>query len=78
MNPEKTEFIIYQSADGLVKIDGIIAVGCRVKSARFAMNDAPLKQVGGGLYWKKRLERNRDTRASEKVMYRQVFAGGAA
>jgi hypothetical protein len=39
----------------------------------FAMNDAVLKNMGGGLYWKELLERIRDIRASEKVMYRQVL-----
>ena len=39
----------------------------------FAMNDDLLKNIGGGLYWKELLERIRDIRASEKVMYRQVL-----
>ena len=39
----------------------------------FAMNDDFLKNMGGGLYWKELLERIRDIRASEKVMYRQVL-----
>lgn len=39
----------------------------------FAMNDEFLKNMGGGLYWKELLERIRDIRASEKVMYRQVL-----
>lgn len=39
----------------------------------FAMNDKKLKNAGGGLYWKELLERIRDIRASEKVMYRQVL-----
>jgi len=73
-------------------LDVIIAVGYRVKSPRgtqfrqwatnvlheylqkgFAMNDDLLKNMGGGLYWKELLERIRDIRASEKVMYRQVL-----
>ena len=37
----------------------------------FAMNDDFLKNMGGGLYWKELLERIRDIRACEKVMYRQ-------
>ena len=37
------------------------------------MNDKKLKNAGGGLYWKELLERIRDIRASEKVMYRQVL-----
>ena len=39
----------------------------------FAMNDDLLKNMGGGLYWKELLERIRDIRASEKVMYRQIL-----
>lgn len=39
----------------------------------FAMNDDLLKNMGGGQYWKELLERIRDIRASEKVMYRQVL-----
>jgi hypothetical protein len=73
-------------------LDVIISVGYRVKSLRgtqfrrwaldvlkeylqkgFAMNDALLKQAGGGQYWKELLERIRDIRSSEKVFYRQVL-----
>jgi hypothetical protein len=73
-------------------LDVILAVGYRVKSQRgtqfrqwatrilheymqkgFSMNDDFLKNMGGGLYWKELLERIRDIRASEKVMYRQVL-----
>jgi hypothetical protein len=39
----------------------------------FAMNDDFLKNMGGGLYWKELLERIRDIRISEKVLYRQVL-----
>ena len=39
----------------------------------FAMNDEFLKNMGGGVYWKELLERIRDIRASEKVMYRQIL-----
>jgi hypothetical protein len=39
----------------------------------FAMNDALLKEVGGGGYWRELLERIRDIRSSEKVFYRQVL-----
>lgn len=39
----------------------------------FAMNDELLKQAGGGNYFKELLERIRDIRSSEKVMYRQVL-----
>ena len=39
----------------------------------FAMDDERLKQLGGGNYWKELLDRIRDIRSSEKVMYRQVL-----
>ncbi|MBS3975673.1 MAG: virulence RhuM family protein [Syntrophomonadaceae bacterium] len=73
-------------------LDVILAVGYRVKSPRgtqfrkwatqvlheylqkgFAMNDDFLKNMGGGVYWKELLERIRDIRSSEKVLYRQVL-----
>ncbi|MCL2605609.1 MAG: virulence RhuM family protein [Defluviitaleaceae bacterium] len=73
-------------------LDVIIAVGYRVKSLKgtqfrqwatailheylqkgFTMNDEFLKNMGGGVYWKELLDRIRDIRASEKVMYRQVL-----
>lgn len=39
----------------------------------FAMDDERLKGVGGGDYWRELLERIRDIRSSEKVLYRQVL-----
>ncbi len=39
----------------------------------FAMDDERLKELGGGGYWKELLNRIRDIRSSEKVMYRQVL-----
>jgi hypothetical protein len=39
----------------------------------FTMDDARLKELGGGGYWKELLERIRDIRASEKVFYRQIL-----
>ena len=39
----------------------------------FTMDDARLKELGGGNYWKELLDRIRDIRSSEKVMYRQVL-----
>jgi hypothetical protein len=73
-------------------LDMILAVGYRVKSPRgtqfrqwatrvlheylqkgFTMNDDFLKNMGGGVYWKELLDRIRDIRASEKVMYRQIL-----
>ncbi|WP_376777146.1 virulence RhuM family protein [Flavobacterium covae] len=41
----------------------------------FTMDDDRLKNLGGGNYWKELLDRIRDIRSSEKVMYRQVLAG---
>ena len=68
-------------------LDVIISVGYRVKSIRrwaterlkeymikgFTMDDDRLKQLGGGNYWKELLDRIRDIRSSEKVLYRQVL-----
>ena len=73
-------------------LDVIISVGYRVKSLRgtqfrrwaldvlkeylikgFAMNDDLLKKAGGGNYWRELLERIRDIRSSEKMVYRQVL-----
>lgn len=39
----------------------------------FTMDDDRLKGIGGGNYWKELLDRIRDIRSSEKVMYRQVL-----
>ena len=39
----------------------------------FAMDDERLKNLGGGSYWKELLDRIRDIRSSEKVLYRQVL-----
>ena len=39
----------------------------------FAMDDERLRQLGGGGYWKELLDRIRDIRSSERVIYRQVL-----
>ena len=73
-------------------LDVIISVGYRVKSYRgtqfrqwatarlkeylikgFTLDDERLKGYGGGNYWKELLDRIRDIRSSEKVLYRQVL-----
>ncbi len=42
-------------------------------SKGFTMDDERLKGAGGGNYWKELLDRIRDIRSSEKVLYRQVL-----
>ena len=73
-------------------LDMIISLGYRIKSKvatnfrkwaterlkeymikGFTMDDERLKNLGGGNYWKELLDRIRDIRSSEKVMYRQVL-----
>lgn len=73
-------------------LDMIISLGYRVKSAvatqfrrwasdlikeylkkGYALDGKRLKELGGGDYWKELLDRIRDIRSSEKVMYRQVL-----
>ena len=39
----------------------------------FTLDDERLKTLGGGNYWRELLDRIRDIRSSEKVMYRQVL-----
>ena len=39
----------------------------------FTLDDARLKELGGGSYWHELIARIRDIRASEKVFYRQVL-----
>lgn len=73
-------------------LDMIISLGYRIKSAiatrfriwatqrlkeylikGFTMDDERLKGNGGGNYWKELLNRIRDIRSSEKMLYRQVL-----
>lgn len=39
----------------------------------FTLDDERLKKLGGGSYWKELMERIRDIRATEKVLYRQIL-----
>ena len=39
----------------------------------FTLDDERLKKLGGDSYWKELLERIRDIRATEKVLYRQIL-----
>ena len=39
----------------------------------FTLDDDRLKKLGGGGYWKELLERIRDIRSTEKVLYRQML-----
>ena len=39
----------------------------------FTLDDDRLKKLGGGSYWTELLERIRDIRATEKVLYRQIL-----
>lgn len=73
-------------------LDMIISLGYRIKSRvatnfrkwaterlkeyiikGFTMDDERLKGNGGGNYWKELLDRIKDIRSSEKVIYRQVL-----
>ena len=73
-------------------LDMIISLGYRIKSKvatnfrkwaterlkeymikGFTMDDERLKGNGGGNYWKELLDRIKDIRSSEKVLYRQVL-----
>ena len=73
-------------------LDMIISLGYRIKSGvathfriwaterlkeyiikGFTMDDERLKGSGGGNYWKELLDRIRDIRSSEKLIYRQVL-----
>lgn len=76
----------------MYNLDVVISVGYRINSKvatlfriwatirlheyivkGFTMNDELLKESGGGKYWHELLDRIRDIRSSEKVLYRQVL-----
>ena len=82
----KTYNVIHYNLDMIIslgyRIKSIIATNFRRWATErlkeymikgFTMDDERLKQLGGGNYWKELLDRIRDIRSSEKVMYRQVL-----
>lgn len=91
-NTQKLRVVGVKQPVAYYNLDVIISVGYRVKSQQgtrfriwaterlkeyiikgFTMDDERMKQLGGGNYWKELLERIRDIRSSEKVLYRQVL-----
>ena len=85
-NREVTREIPYYNLDMIIsvgyRIRSIIATRFRQWATErlheyivkgFALDDERLKNLGGGSYWKKLLDRIRDIRSSEKVLYRQVL-----
>ena len=85
-NREVTREIPYYNLDMIIslgyRIKSIIATNFRRWATErlkeymikgFSMDDERLKNLGGGNYWKELLDRIRDIRSSEKVMYRQVL-----
>ena len=85
-NREVSRELSYYNLDMIIslgyRINSSIATQFRIWAAGvlkeylkkgFAMNDDRLKELGGGNYWKELLDRIRDIRSSEKVMYRQVL-----
>ena len=85
-NREVTREIPYYNLDMIIsvgyRIRSIIATRFRQWATErlheyivkgFALDDERLKNLGGGSYWKELLDRIRDIRSSEKVMYRQVL-----
>ncbi len=82
----KTYNVIHYNLDMIIslgyRIKSIIATNFRRWATErlkeymikgFTIDDERLKQLGGGNYWKELLDRIRDIRSSEKVMYRQVL-----
>lgn len=85
-NREVTRELLYYNLDMIIslgyRIKSIIATNFRRWATErlkeymikgFTMDDERLKNLGGGNYWKELLDRIRDIRSSEKVMYRQVL-----
>ena len=85
-NREVTREIPYYNLDMIIslgyRIKSIIATNFRRWATErlkeymikgFTMDDERLKNLGGGNYWKELLDRIRDIRSSEKVVYRQVL-----
>ncbi len=85
-NREVTREIPYYNLDMIIsvgyRIRSIIATRFRQWATErlheyivkgFVLDDERLKNLGGGSYWKELLDRIRDIRSSEKVLYRQVL-----
>lgn len=85
-NREVSRTVPYYNLDMIIslgyRIKSIIATNFRKWATErlkeyiikgFAMDDERLKQLGGGNYWHELLDRIRDIRSSEKVLYRQVL-----
>ena len=85
-NREVTRQIPYYNLDMIIslgyRIKSVIATRFRQWATQrlkeymikgFAIDDERLKGNGGGNYWKELLDRIRDIRSSEKVLYRQVL-----
>ena len=85
-NRQVTREIPYYNLDMIIslgyRVKSIIATNFRrwaterlkeYMAQGFTMDDERLKNLGGGNYWKELLDRIRDIRSSEKVMYRQVL-----
>ena len=85
-NREVTRQILHYNLDMIIslgyRIKSVIATRFRQWSTKrlkeymikgFTIDDERLKGNGGGNYWKELLDRIRDIRSSEKVLYRQVL-----
>lgn len=85
-NREGTRQILHYNLDMILslgyRIKSVIATRFRQWATQrlkeymikgFTIDDERLKGNGGGNYWKELLDRIRDIRSSEKVLYRQVL-----